>query len=111
MSVNIEKQAQKRSLIKGLGRALNPMGQLMYHGFGDYRKIYDAISAVDKKMREKILKNNQGIKKSVHEARMAMKRREFPKVIYFAMKVLDSINGVFESVSELNRIAVEMNKK
>ena len=72
---NFEKEAQKRSLIKGLGRALDPMGQLMYHGFGDYRKIYDAISSVDKKMRERALKSNPTMNKGVHEARMAFKRR------------------------------------
>ena len=108
---NFEKEAQKRSLIKGLGRALDPMGQLMYHGFGDYRKIYDAISSVDKKMRERALKSNPTMNKGVHEARMAFKRREFPKVMYYSMKVLDSLNGVFEIVDSLNGIASQMGEK
>jgi hypothetical protein len=105
---NISKEAQERSVWKELGRAFNPKEQFRYHGFKDYREIYDAISKVDKDMRAKALEEAPGTKDSIHEARMAFKRREFPKVVYYAMKVMDSVAGVFDEVEKLNEIRQTM---
>lgn len=108
---NLEKEAQSRSITRGIGRFLNPMEKARRWSSKDYRKIYDAISKVDNKMRDKAKKAKPGTRDAIHEARIAMKRREFPKVVYYTMKVIDSVNGVFEQVSDLNSIREEMFKR
>lgn len=111
MTNDLEKEAQQRSIWKTVTRGLNPIEQAKYWGFRDYRKIYDAISRVDEKMRNKVEGQNPNLKNAIHEARIAFKKREFAKVVYFAMKVLDSINGVFETVGELDDIRRKMLKE
>lgn len=105
--MSIEKEAQGRSITNMLGRALNPMEWVRYYGFIDYRQLYNEITALDTTMRQKVRDNEIGIRTSLHEARMAMKNREFPKVLYYALKLIQSVDGIFD-VSKIEEISNEI---
>ena len=105
--MTIEKEAQSRSVTNMLGRALNPMEWVRYYGFSDYRRLYDAITELDTSMRTAVKERDPDIRTALHEARMAMKNREFPKVLYYALKLIQSVDGIFD-VSKIEEITSEI---
>jgi len=66
--------------------------------------MFDEIEVIDSSMREKALGQKDELRELVHEARMAMKQRKFPSVVYYAWKIVSSIDGVFDQVDSLNRL-------
>lgn len=68
-----------------------------------YRDVYNKIKDVDSEMRSKALENDPDIRETLHKARMAYKNREYPKVIFYTWKLLESMNGVFDSIDELEQ--------
>lgn len=105
--MTIEKEAQGRSITNMLGRALNPMEWVRYYGFSEYRRLYDAVTELDTSMRAAVKERDPDIRTSLHEARMAMKNREFPKVLYYALKLIQSVDGIFD-VSKIEEITSEI---
>lgn len=99
----MEKEAQRKSILKGLGRALNPMEHVRYYGSSAYREIYDAVTSVDNQMREAVTSQKQDIKNYLHEARMSLKNRDYAKVMYYAWKVIGILDGIFGNVGSLSK--------
>jgi hypothetical protein len=102
--MTLEKEAQRKSLVNMLGRKLNPMEHARYLFSRKYRDVYNKIKEIDSDMREIALSSDPGIRESLHEARMAFKNREYPRVIYHAWKILESVDGIFSQVDELEKI-------
>lgn len=100
--MSTEKYAQRRSVVRQVGRALNPMEHARRYLSDEYKEMYNEIKEVDTLMREKALVQNDELRELLHEARMAMKQRKFPSVVYYAWKLVSSIDGVFEEVDKLN---------
>jgi hypothetical protein len=101
--MTLEKEAQRKSVVNMLGRHLNPM-ELARRMFSErYREVYNKIKDVDSEMRNKALENDPDIRDTLHKARMAYKNREYPKVVFYTWKILESMSGVFDSVDELEK--------
>lgn len=100
--MSTDKYAQRRSVVRQIGRAINPMEHVRYYGFDEYREMFDEIEQIDSSMREKALGQKDELRDLIHEARMAMKQRRFPSVVYYAWKIVSSIDGVFNEVDKLN---------
>src|SRR5690606_12678299 len=105
--MSTEKYAQRRSVVRQVGRALNPMEHARRYLSDEYSQMTEEIKAIDTSMREKALGQNDELREYLHEARMAMKQRKFPSVVYYAYKLVSSIDGVFEEVSKLNHLKDE----
>ena len=106
---NFEKEAQNRSVTKMLGRALNPMEWVRQMSSSKYRRMIAAVDAIDKVMRNNILRLKPGLRDYLHQARMAMKNREFLKVFQYSNYIIDSVNGVFiDQMDELEAIGREI---
>lgn len=103
----LEKEAQRRSLLKQVWRQ-NPMEQIRYHGFESYRRVYDAITDVDNDIRDVAKAEKQEFRDMIHQARMAMKNREYPKVMYYAYKVFELVDGIFYRIQDLVDLRKEM---
>lgn len=102
--MTLEKQAQKKSVVNILNRNLNPM-EIARRTFSPrYNEVYNKIKEVDTNMREIALSSDPGIRDSLHEARMAYKNREYPKVVFYAWKLLESVDGIFDGIDELEQI-------
>jgi hypothetical protein len=107
--MNFEKEAQKRSVTKMLGRALNPMEWIRQMSSGKYRRLISAVDAVDKTMRDNITRLKPELREHLHQARMAMKNRDFRRVFQYTSSILDSVNGVFiDQIDELDSIGREI---
>jgi hypothetical protein len=52
----MDKEAQSKSILNMLSRNLNPMEMIRYHGFEEYKEVYDAITQVDSKLRAKVFR-------------------------------------------------------
>lgn len=105
--MSTEKYAQRRSVVRQVGRALNPMEHARRYLSDEYSQMTEEIKAIDTSMREKALGQNDELREYLHEARMAMKQRKFPSVVYYAYKLVSSIDGVFDEVSKLNHLKDE----
>jgi hypothetical protein len=106
---NFEKEAQKRSVTKMLGRSLNPMEWIRQMSSSKYRRLIAAVDAVDKAMRDNITRLKPSLRDQLHQARMAMKNRDFLRVFQYANSILDSVNGVFiDQIDELDTIGSEI---
>lgn len=103
----LEKEAQQRNLLKQIWRQ-NPMEQIRYHGFESYRRVYDAITDVDNDIRDVAKAEKQEFRDMIHQARMAMKNREYPKVMYYAYKVFELVDGIFYRIKDLIDLRKEM---
>lgn len=99
--MSTDKYAQRRSVVRQIGRALNPMEHLRYR-FDEYKEMFDEIEEIDSSMRQKALGQKDELRDLLHEARMAMKQRKFPSVVYYAWKIVNSIDGVFDEVKNLD---------
>ncbi len=103
---NFEKEAQQRSATKALSRALNPMEWIRQLSSREYRELIAAVDRVDEVMRNRISYLKPSLRDNLHQARMAMKNREFRKVFQYANAIIDSVNGVFtEQTDELAQIS------
>jgi hypothetical protein len=112
---NFEKEAQQRSVTKAVGRALNPMEWIRQLSSREYRELIAAVDRVDKVMRNRIAYLKPSLRDNLHQARMAMKNREFRKVFQYSNAIIDSVSGVFiEQTDELtqisNRVAEEFSR-
>ena len=106
---NFEKEAQNISVTKMLGRALNPMEWVRQMSSGKYRRMIAAVDAIDKVMRNNIMRLKPGLRDYLHQARMAMKNREFLKVFQYSNYIIDSVNGVFiDQMDELEALGREI---
>ena len=106
---NFEKEAQKRSVKKMLGRALNPMEWIRQMSSSKYRRLIAAVDTVDKTMRDNIKRLKPDLREHLHQARMAMKNRDFRRVFQYTNSLLDSVNGVFsDQMDELEAIGREV---
>ena len=106
---NFEKEAQKRSVTKMFGRALNPMEWIRQMSSGKYRRLIAAVDAVDKTMRDNVMRLKPDLRERLHQARMAMKNRDFLRVFQYTNSILDSVNGVFiDQIDELDAIGREI---
>ena len=106
---NFEKEAQKRSITKTLGRALNPMEWVRQMSSSKYRRMITAVDAIDKVMRDNILRQQPELRNQLHQARMAMKNREFLKVFQHSNYIVDSVNSVFaDQIGELDALGREI---
>lgn len=106
--MNMEKEAQSRSPIKWLGRMLNPMEYIRYFGYDSYRRVYDAITEIDNDIRGRAQEKKDELRGFLHQARMSMKNREYQKVIYYAWELLESVDGIFDRVDELEKLRSDM---
>lgn len=104
----IDKLAQARNVFKQLGRTLNPMEYIRYHGYDSYRRVYDEITLVDNEMRQEAKSAKQDMNDFIHQARMAMKNREYPKVMYYAWQVIESLDRISDPVNRLENLQKEM---
>lgn len=68
-----------------------------------YREVYNKIKTVDSEMRNKALENDPDIRDTLHKARMSYKNREYPKVVFYTWKILESMSGVFDSIDDLEQ--------
>jgi hypothetical protein len=112
---NFEKEAQQRSMTKAVGRALNPMEWIRQLSSREYRELIVAVDRVDEVMRNRISYLKPSLRDNLHQARMAMKNREFRKVFQYSNAIIDSVSGVFiEQTDELtqisNRVAEEFSR-
>lgn len=106
--MNMDKEAQSRSPIKWLGRMLNPMEYVRYFGYDSYRRVYDSITEIDNDIRGRAVARKDELRDFLHQARMGMKNREYPRVMYYAWKILESMDGMFDRVDELELLRSEM---
>jgi hypothetical protein len=101
----MEKEAQRRSVTKSIGRAINP-AEWFRNMSGEYREVSQLIDEIDKDMRDKALQNDPGMREAIHEARMAMKNREFPKTFYYAWQLIKAVEGIFtKDIHKLERLS------
>ena len=99
----------RRSVTKMLGRALNPMEWIRQMSSGKYRRLISAVDAVDKTMRDNVTRLKPELREHLHQARMAMKNRDFRRVFQYTSSILDSVNGVFiDQIDELDSIGREI---
>ncbi len=106
--MNMEKEAQRRSALKWLGRKLNPMEYVRYYGSEAYRRVSDTIADIDSDMRERAKAAKSDMRADLHEARMAMKNREYPKVMYYSWKLIDALDGLFNRLGELEQLRADI---
>jgi hypothetical protein len=106
--MNMEKEAQRRSALKWLGRKLNPMEYVRYYGSEAYRRVSDTITDIDTDMRERAKEAKPDLRADLHEARMAMKNREYPKVLYYSWKLIDALDGIFNRLPELEQLRADI---
>lgn len=104
----IDKKAQARNVFKQVGRALNPMEYIRYYGYDSYQRVYDEITTVDTQMRDEAKQQKPEMRESIHQARMAMKNREYPKAMYYSWKVIEALENIFNPVSTLENIRKDM---
>jgi hypothetical protein len=75
---------------------LNPREFLRRQFSEDYKKISDQVRDIDDSARKKIKGSDSSIQQNIHEARMAFKNREYPRVIYFAWQLINSLENIFD---------------
>ena len=74
-----------------------------------YRRLIAAVDAVDKTMRDNVTRLRPDLRERLHQARMALKNRDFRRVFQYANSLLDSVNGVFiDQMDELDSIGREI---
>lgn len=103
----LDKQAQARNVFKQLWRQ-NPMEYLRYYGYDSYQRTYDEITRVDTQMRQDAKGMKAQLRESLHQARMAMKNREYPKVMYYAWQVVEGLKKIFDPVEDLEKLRKDM---
>lgn len=102
---NFIKEAQRRSVTKSVGLALNPIEWVRQLSSKKYRTLIREVDRVDAQMRQTILGLRPALRDQLHEARMAMKNHEYRKVFQYATALLNSVDGVFvENMGELDDI-------
>lgn len=104
----LEKEAQRKSVVNMLGRHLNPMEFARKTFSRRYREVYNKIKEIDTDMREAALSSDPGIREALHEARMSYKNREYPRVVFYAWKILESVDGIFYQIDELEKLRETM---
>jgi len=106
---NFEKEAQKRSVTRMLGRAINPMEWVRQMSSSKYRRMITAVDSVDKIMRDNIIRLKPDLRERLHQARMAFKNRDLRRVFQYTSEILDTINGVFiDQIDELDAVSREI---
>jgi hypothetical protein len=106
--MTFDKEAQRKSIVNMLGRHLNPMELARKTLSRRYRDVYNKIKEIDNDMREVALSSDPGIRDSLHEARMAYKNREYPRVLFYAWKILETMDGIFYQIDELEKLRETM---
>ncbi len=106
--MTFDKEAQRKSIVNMLGRHLNPMELARKTLSRRYRDVYNKIKEIDNDMREAALSSDPGIRDSLHEARMAYKNREYPRVLFYAWKILETMDGIFYQIYELEKLRETM---
>jgi hypothetical protein len=106
---NFAKEAQKKSVTKMLGRAVNPIEWVRQMSSSKYRRLIAAVDSIDNIMRNRIMRLKPDLGERLHQARMALKNRDFRKVFQYANYILDSVNGVFiDQMDELDALGKEV---
>lgn len=106
---NFEKEAQKRSVTRMLGRAINPMEWVRQMSSSKYRRMITAVDSIDKVIRDNITRLKPDLRERLHQARMAFKNRDLRRVFQHTTEILDTINGVFiDQIDELDAISNEL---
>jgi hypothetical protein len=99
--VYLEKEAQRKSIKNIVKRHLNPMNVFRYLAFEDYQSMYDEITWIDNNMRDIAKGSDPDLREAIHQARMAFKNREYPKVMYYAWQLLSIMDNIFSDIPKL----------
>lgn len=104
---NFEKFSQKRSVTRMIGQALNPLEWARQMSSSKYRSLIEAVDWIDRAMRTNIIRQKPTLRDYIHQARMALKNREYRKVFQYSSNIIDSVSSVFDEqinqVEELGR--------
>lgn len=102
---NFEKEAQRKSVTKAIGRAINPMEWVRQLSSQKYRSLINAVDYIDGQMRKRVLDLKPSLRDQLHQARMAMKNHEYGRVFQYATSILNSVDGVFiEKITDLDEL-------
>jgi hypothetical protein len=77
----------------------------------EYAEIFDRLNEIYENINAKIKERDPNIDDLVHNARMGMKDREYPKVLFNAWQIVESLEGIFEEVYKAYDLKNEMIKK
>ena len=101
---NFEKEAQKRSVTRMLGNALNPMEHVRQMVSPKYKRMISSIDYIDRVMRYHMIRLKPTLRDYLHQARMAFKNRDFRKVFLYTKSILDSVDSIF--INQMNELEV-----
>lgn len=77
----------------------------------EYAEIFDRLNEIYENINAKIKERDPNIDDLVHSARMGMKDREYPKVLFNAWQIVESLDGIFQEVHKAYDLKNEMIKK
>lgn len=102
---NFEKEAQRRSIPKAVGRAINPIEWMRQLSSQKYRRLIAEVDRIDDQMRKRVSYLKPSLRDQLHKARMAMKNHEYRTVFQYATAILNSVDGVFiDKMGELDEL-------
>ena len=91
---NFEKEAQSRSWGNQIGEFFNVKDRFRSWVSEEYADATALVKEVDDEMRQAAKDHSPTMRQAIHEARMAYKNREYPKVMYYAWQLLDITDDI-----------------